>query len=227
MIPLIFQAFQLLDIREVFLVLTPTIGRLEKEAQQMAGLFNQECRFSILLAYAEFSELLDPNDKFIQLFERLDCIGHILLGSIQLPYLKTATFDNSLALTCIGFDALNLINQYHSLFIDLGELFSRLLLRVSLISNALFHLLIDVKQLLIIVLDLLYHIFQGLLIRVFLIEVRHNIKISSQQWIILLIFQLRSFHFLELFEQSCLHTVEFLQLGIRLCFIFVVFHIYF
>ena len=137
----------------------------------MASLFNQECRFSILLANAKFSELLNPNNQFIQLFQGLDCISHILLGSIQLPYLKTATFDNPLALAGVRFDALNLINQYHSLLIDFGELFSRLLLGVSLIPNALLHLLINFNQLFVIVLDLLHHIFQGLLIRIFAIEV--------------------------------------------------------
>lgn len=178
----------------------------------MCSLFYQECCFSILLADTELSELLDSNDEFVQLFEGLDCISHILLGSVQFSYLETATFDNSLALACICFDALDLIDQYHGLFIDLGELLPRLLLRVSLVSNALLHFLIDIKQLLIIILDLLHHIFKRLLVRIFLIEVRHYIKVRCQQRIILQVLKLCSFHVLELLEQSRLHIIELFQL---------------
>ena len=82
MVPLILQAFQFFDIREIFLVLATNANRLEKEPQKMCRLLYQKGCLSVLLANTEFPELLDTNHQFIQLFKSLDGISHILLGSV-------------------------------------------------------------------------------------------------------------------------------------------------
>ena len=147
----------------------------------------------------------------------------ILFGSIKLPDLDAATLDNGLGLPCILSYWLYFFDEHHSLLVNSTQLVSGLLLSISLLFNTTLHLLIQINEFLIVLLNLSLNVFQRWLIVIVLIQELNNVEIWVQHWIIKQFLKLRSLHLFipilhlifnlhQIIEKGLLHFLKFTKL---------------
>lgn len=130
-VPLLLQAAQLLNVRVVYLVLVVVLDLhpvwsfsllvtcgFEEESKQMTCLPNQIRSLLVLLLNTKFSQLLDADDQHVQFFESCDGMRHVLLGTIKLPDLDAAGFNDFLRFSGILADCHYLLDKDHCLIIN-------------------------------------------------------------------------------------------------------------
>lgn len=174
----------LYDFYAVGLLTLLVVGRLEEEAEEMTSFTDQIRGLLILLLDTIVSQLLNPNDKHVQLLQSGNGMCDILLGSIKLTDLQTATLHDVLRSPGILLDRLDLLNQHDCLIVDLVELLSCLFLRIGLLLDAVLHFLVKVHQLLIVLLYLTLDVLQRLLVRILVVQELDNVEVGREHRIV-------------------------------------------
>ena len=168
MFPFLLKASKLFDVRKVLLVFVIYLRRLgflnlntvgfllylrglwvgwirsEEKSEESWSLPDQVSSVFVLFVNAKFSLLLDAHNEHVQIFESVDGMLHILFSGIKPPDLLAPALNNALRLRGIKLNTLYFFDKDNSLIIDFRQLLPSLLLSVSLLPDALFHLLVNI-----------------------------------------------------------------------------------